>query len=110
MKEMAQLRMKRRGAGSRDLLTENELLEVLEMEPDLELVFTITANAGGKKGKKVSAPGVMNLQVANDFRRRLSAAARGKNSDAALKAEKRKIDQDGTKENKKRKLNERKLW
>lgn len=108
MQGSAQLRMRQRSRGeSRDPLTENELLQVLEMEPDLELVFTVGSKATG--GKKICAPGVVNLHMANDFHRRFVAAASAKNSDAALNAEKRKAEHESTRENKRRKLSEQKL-
>lgn len=109
MKEAAQLRMKCRGAGFRDPLIESELLQVLASEPDLELTFTVTVNTPGKKGKKISTPGVMNLDACMDFRRRLAAILRGKTSEAALQGEKRKIEQDAAKECKRQKLSESKL-
>jgi len=109
MQSAAKLRMKRRGAGSRDPLTENELLQVLEREPDLELLFTVTVSYGGKKGKKISSPGVLNLHTAMEFYHRFKAASRGKNCEAALKSEKRKAEQEAAQENKKRKLCERRL-
>ena len=38
-------------------------------------------------GKQISAPGVMDLQLAMDLRDKLQKAARGSNSVAALKAQ-----------------------
>jgi len=114
MQGAAKCRMKRLGRSeSRDPLTESELLQVLEREPDLELTFTITVNVGsGKKSKKVSAPAVANLHTAMMFRRRFVAATRAKNFeavDAVLQVEKRNAQQESAKENKKRKLSEKKL-
>jgi len=110
MQGAAQVRMKRRDRSeSKDPLTENELLQVLEREPGLELVFTITVNEGGKKGKKVSTPGVMDLKLAMDFRRKLVAATHGRNSATAVKAEKRNADQEAGKEKRKRRICEQQL-
>merc|ERR1719502_2264817 len=108
MEAAAKLRLKRRARfESRELLTESELHQVLEREPDLELTFTVTV-ASGKKGK-VSAPAVMNLQTAMEFHRRFVAASRSKNAEAALKAEKRKAEQEAAKEMKMRRLYEKRL-
>jgi len=110
MQGAAQVRMKRRDRSeSKDPLTENELLQVLEREPGLELVFSITVNEGGKKGKKVTTPGVMDLKLAMDFRRKLLAATHGRNSAAAVKAEKRNADQEAAKEKRKRRICEQQL-
>jgi hypothetical protein len=106
----AQTRMKRRDKSeSKDPLTENELIQVLEREPSLELTFTIAVESGGKKGQKISAPGVMNLRLAMDFRRRFLAAGRSKNSQTVIKAEKKKVEQEATKESKRRRMCEQKL-
>jgi hypothetical protein len=100
MQSAAQLRMKRRECSeSKDPLIESEVLQVLETEPGLELTFTVKVGDGRKQ---ISAPGVMDLQLAMDFRNKLQAAARGNNSVAALKAAKRSADQEATKEKKKR--------
>lgn len=105
MQSAAQLRMKRGGrSDSKDPLTENELLQVLEREPGLELTFTIKVTDGGKKGKTLSVGGVTDLQLAMDFRQKLLAAARGKNPVAALKALKRNADEEATKQTKHRRI------
>jgi len=110
MQGAAQVRMKRRDRSeSKDPLTENELLQVLEREPGLEPIFTISVNAGGKKGKKVSAPGVLDLRLAMDFRQKFLAASHGRNTAAALKAEKRTADQEAAKEKKRHKICEQQL-
>lgn len=100
MQSAAQLRMKRRECSeSKDPLIESEVLQVLETEPGLGLTFTVKVGDGRKQ---ISAPGVMDLQLAMDFRDKLQVAARGNNSVAALKAAKRSADQEATKEKKKR--------
>jgi len=109
MQGVAQLRMKRKGrAESTDPLTENELLQVLEREPGLELTFTITVSVGSK-GKKIWSPGVMDLHTAMEFRCMFLKAMQGKNSEAALKVEKQQAEQEAIKEKKKRRLLEQKL-
>jgi len=108
MQGVAQLRMKRKGrADSKDPLTESELLQVLEREPGLELTFTITVSVG-RRGK-ISSPGVMDLHTAMEFRRMFLTAMQGKNSEAALKVEKQRAEQEASKEKKKRRLLEQKL-
>lgn len=109
MQGVAQSRMKNKGrADCRDPLTETELLQVLEREPGLELTFTATVSVSNK-GKKVSSPGVMDLHTAMEFRRRFLTAMQGKNSEASLKVEKQRAEQEATKEKKKRRLLEQKL-
>jgi len=109
MQGVAQSRMKHKGrADSTDPLTESELLQVLEREPGLELTFTATVSVGSK-GKKVLSPGVMDLDTAMEFRRRFLTVMQGKNSEAALKVEKQRAEQEAIKEKKKRRLLEQKL-
>jgi len=93
MQSAAQTRMRQRLGAAIDPLIERELLQVLEREPGLELVFVIAVQSTSKKGKKFSAPPVVDFATAMDFNRRFQAAASLRNSEAALKAEKKRAEQ-----------------
>lgn len=96
MQSTAQLRMKRRAQSeSKEPLTEQEVFQVLEKEPALDLTFAI-------KVKKVAVANVPDLRLALQIRSRLLKAAAGKNPDAGLKASKREAEQEVAKAKKSR--------
>lgn len=111
LRGLAQERM-RSHARSGVALTEDELLQVLECEPTMELAFTITVQLRGegkRKGKKVSAPSVPDLQTAMDFRRRFLDGAGMGDAEASLQREKRRAEEEAAQLRCKRRACERQL-
>lgn len=111
LRSVAEGRMKRENQRSAaEPLTPQELLQVLDMEPALELTFTISVKSNGSKGKKMSSPAVQDLSLALDFLRRFSAAVQGRSvSEAALQKVKRQAEKDAVQNRQARKASERKL-
>jgi hypothetical protein len=74
-----------------DPLTEDELLQLLEGEPGIELTFTAVVQVYGVKGrqKQFAAPAAADLQVALDARRQLLVAARSRRPEDTLRAAQR---------------------
>jgi hypothetical protein len=92
-----------------DPLTEEELLQMLEAEPSLDLTFTVAVHGGGRKGKTTYAPSVQDLRQAMDFRRRFLAASLDKKPEAELKKEKSRAEKEAAESRKKRRDAERSL-
>jgi len=111
LRSVAEGRMKRHSQRSAaEPLTPEELLQVLDLEPVMELTFTISVRLNGSKGKKISSPAVQDLSLALDFLRRFSAAFQGRSaSEAALQKVKRQAEKDAKQARQARKTAERKL-
>jgi len=104
---VAQARMRRNA--TLDPLIQEDLLDLLQMEPSLELTFTVIVPAGSSKGKKVSTPGVPDLMMAMDFRRRFLALLKARKPEAFLQRERKKAVAEATQGRKKRKACEKQL-
>lgn len=84
---------RRQSAEEIDPLTEEELLQLVESEPSLELVFTAVVQLQGRQGRKIfSALPVAELRLASELRRGLLAAARARRPVEALKAAQQTAD------------------
>lgn len=88
----AQLRMKKNA--ELGPLTGEELLQVLQEEPSMDLAFYATVQIGSKKNKKVVSPVVPDLNMAKDFHKRLLALASARKPESVLQQEKRRIDKE----------------
>lgn len=104
---VAQARMRRNA--TLDPLIQEDLLDLLQMEPSLELTFTITVPAGSSKSKKVSTPGVPDLMMAMDFRSRFLALLKARKPEAFLQRERKKAVSEATQGRQKRKAFEKKM-
>eukprot|EP00933_Yihiella_yeosuensis_P055439 TRINITY_DN54223_c0_g1_i1.p1 TRINITY_DN54223_c0_g1~~TRINITY_DN54223_c0_g1_i1.p1 ORF type:complete len:563 (+),score=116.60 TRINITY_DN54223_c0_g1_i1:130-1689(+) len=110
LRGLAEARMKQKGQKiSSELLTQEELLQIFELEPAMELTFTVMVRTGGGKGKKVSSPSVQDLQVALDIRRRFLAALNSRSPESKLQQEKSKIEKELVQRRQERKALEKQL-
>jgi len=105
LRSVAEARTKRRP--SADPLTEDELFQVLQAEPSMELSFQMTLRVVGGKGKKVSTPIVQDLSLALELAHRLVSLK--STAPVALQRVKKEAEKAAVQNRKKRKACEQKL-
>jgi hypothetical protein len=103
----AQARMKQDAALGP--LTGEELLQVLQEEPSMDLTFYTAVQVGGKKSKKVTSPAISDLNMAKDFYKRLLSLVHASKPESVLQKEKQRIDKEAHEGRRLRRLCENQL-